>query len=82
MRVVGFIRISTDGQAQEGIRLKHSRRGLRPTVWLMTDWQPLAEADKSVSAKDVHRPELQADLQLIIARAAEVSVVYKASQIG
>ncbi|MDD1721305.1 MAG: recombinase family protein [Euryarchaeota archaeon] len=76
MRVVGYICVSTEDQAQEGISLEALQERIEACC-VAHDLQLLAaEADKGISAKNLNMPGLQAALQQIAAHEIEALVVY------
>jgi DNA invertase Pin-like site-specific DNA recombinase len=76
-RVVGYVRVSTDQQAGEGVSLDAQRNKLRAyAVALDLDLVALFE-DAGLSAKSLHRPGLTAGLQLLDAGGADGLVVTK-----
>lgn len=77
MRVIGYARVSTDEQAQEGVSLE-AQRGRIEAYCVAKDWDLVGvEADPGMSAKDMKRPGLQAVLEAVRSRRVAAIVVYK-----
>jgi len=76
-RVVGYVRVSTDGQAEEGVSLEAQRAKLAAYA-LAADLELVAiHEDAGVSAKTLARPGLQAALEDLKAGRADGLLVAK-----
>ncbi|HZZ86071.1 MAG TPA: recombinase family protein [Anaeromyxobacteraceae bacterium] len=76
-RVIGYVRVSTDAQAEEGVSLEAQREKLRAYA-LATDLDLVAiREDAGVSAKTLARPALQAALDDLKAGRADGLLVAK-----
>ena len=77
MRVVGYIRVSTEDQAREGVSLAAQQAKLEAYA-VVKDWT-LVELirDEGASAKSLKRPGLERLLALVDARQVDVVIVYK-----
>lgn len=78
MKAIGYVRVSTDEQAKEGISLDHQRAKIRAYVKLHD--MSLADIieDQGFSAKDLKgRPGAQAVIDLAKSGAVQAVVVYK-----
>jgi len=76
-RVVGYVRVSTEGQAEEGVSLAAQREKLRAYA-VAADLELVAiREDAGVSAKTLARPGLQAALEDLKAGRAEALLVAK-----
>jgi DNA invertase Pin-like site-specific DNA recombinase len=77
MQVVGYGRVSTEDQAQEGVSLSAQEAKIE-AYCLIKDW-PLAEViqDAGESAKSLRRPGLQRLLSLVQDRQMEAVIVSK-----
>jgi site-specific DNA recombinase len=77
MQVYGYVRVSTEDQAQEGVSLDAHEAKIE-AYCLVKDW-PLVEIvrDEGFSAKTLQRPGLTRLLTLVDARQVEVIIVYK-----
>lgn len=77
MRAIGYIRVSTDEQAQSGLSLEHQRAKIEAFA-LATDIELVAiESDNGKSAKNLNRPALQRALAAIRGGQAEALIVLK-----
>jgi site-specific DNA recombinase len=77
MKVVGYIRVSTDEQAREGVSLAAQEAKLCAYAELYELELIGIEVDAGVSAKTLKRPGLQHALARLKAREAEVLLVVK-----
>lgn len=76
-RVVGYIRVSSEGQATEGVSLDAQRAKLAAYCLAMDLELVAIEADEGVSAKTLRRPALQRALSTLEAGAADGLLVTK-----
>ena len=76
-RVVGYIRVSSEGQATEGVSLDAQRVKLAAYCTAMDLELVGIEADEGVSAKSLRRPGLQRALGLLDAGAADGLLITK-----
>jgi site-specific DNA recombinase len=76
-RAIGYVRVSTTEQAEEGLSLANQREKVeafcKAKEWKLVD----ILADEGASAKDLNRPTLQELLRSVAGGEAEVIVVYK-----
>lgn len=81
MRVVGYVRVSTDQQAQEGVSLDAQRSRLK--AYCASQDLSLVDivTDDGYSAKSLERPGLRAALARLTAGKAEAIVVAKLDRI-
>src|SRR4051794_22694194 len=81
MRVVGYVRVSTDQQAQEGVSLDAQRSRLK--AYCVSQDLQLVDiiTDDGFSAKSLERPGLRAALGMLTAGKAEGIVVAKLDRI-
>jgi len=77
MKVVGYIRVSTDEQASHGVSLAMQERRVMGYC-IAKDWQ-LVEVvrDEGRSAKDLNRPGVQCLLEMVDQRVIEAIIIYK-----
>ena len=77
MRVVGYVRVSTEDQARDGVSMKAQQAKLE-AYCLVKDWTLLEVIpDHGASAKSLKRPGLARLLALVTARQVEAVIVYK-----
>lgn len=76
-RAVGYVRVSTTGQAEDGVSLDAQRQSLRAYCEATGLALVAIESDDGVSAKDLNRPGLQRALARLRARAADALLVAK-----
>jgi DNA invertase Pin-like site-specific DNA recombinase len=76
-RVVGYIRVSTEGQATDGVSLDAQRAKLEAYAIAMDLDLVAIETDAGVSAKTLRRPGLQAALDQLTDGAADGLLVAK-----
>lgn len=77
MRVVGYLRVSTEGQARDGVSLDAQREKVRGYAALHEVDLIEVVADAGASAKSIDRPGLGRVLAMLDARQAQGLVVYK-----
>lgn len=65
MRLIGYVRVSTEEQAEGGHSLDAQARTLRAAVKASGDELVAVCRDEGQSGKSVHRPELQRALQML-----------------
>ncbi len=77
MQIVGYIRVSTEDQAREGVSLAAQQVKIHAYA-VVKDWT-LVELirDEGVIAKSLARPGLQRLLHLVDAHQVEAVIVYK-----
>ncbi len=76
-KAVGYVRVSTDEQAKEGVSLKDQEARIR-AYCEARDWDLCCMyRDEGVSAKDLHRPGIQALLHDLKGNGVDVVVVMK-----
>jgi DNA invertase Pin-like site-specific DNA recombinase len=82
MRVVGYVRVSTDDQAREGVSLGAQQAKLE-AYCVVKDWT-LVEVirDEGVSAKSLKRPGLQRLLAMVRARHVDVVAIAKLDRLS
>lgn len=76
-RVVGYVRVSTERQADEGVSLDAQRARLRAHCAAHDLELVVVEADEGVSAKTLERPGLQRALTMLREHQADVLLVPK-----
>jgi len=77
MRVAGYLRVSTEDQAESGLSLQNQELKVVGLAGVH-DWEVVAVVeDSGVSAKSVNRPGLQRVLSLVRSRKIDAVVVYK-----
>ncbi len=77
MKVIGYVRVSTEDQAKEGVSLEAQQAKIE-AYCLTKDWELVSiEADRGLSAKDCNRAGLQAALQAVEKKEVDALVVYK-----
>jgi site-specific DNA recombinase len=77
MKIAGYVRVSTEDQAREGVSLEAQAEKLR-AYCLVKDWQIVAlEKDEGVSAKTLDRPGMQKIMAMVEAGEVGAVVVYK-----
>jgi site-specific DNA recombinase len=82
MRVAGYVRVSTDDQAREGVSLGAQQAKLE-AYCVVKDWT-LVEVirDEGVSAKSLKRPGLQRLLAMVRARHVDVVAIAKLDRLS
>jgi site-specific DNA recombinase len=82
MQVVGYIRVSTEDQAREGVSLAAQRAKIQAYA-VVKDWTVLEVIqDDGVSAKTLNRPGLARLLTLVRSRQIDVVVVAKLDRLS
>jgi site-specific DNA recombinase len=77
MKVIGYVRVSTEDQAKEGVSLEAQQARIK-AYCTAKGWELVGiEADRGLSAKDCNRPGLQAALEAVKHKQVEALVVYK-----
>ena len=76
-RVVGYVRVSTEGQAEDGVSLSAQRAKLEAYAVAMDLELVTVEVDAGVSAKTLDRPGLCAALELLEAGEVQGLLVAK-----
>ncbi len=76
-RVVGYVRVSTDQQADEGVSLDAQRAKLRAHCVAMDLELVAVEADEGASAKTLERPGLQRALAMLTNGQADALLIPK-----
>ncbi len=77
MKAVGYIRVSTEDQAKEGVSLDNQRAKIRAYADLKDlDLVEIVE-DAGISAKNLNRPGAQKVLQMARKKKVEAVIVYK-----
>src|SRR5262245_9972971 len=76
-RVVGYVRVSSEQQADSGVSLEAQRAKLEAYALAMELELVAIEVDAGVSAKTLRRPGFEAALQLLGSGAAEGLLVCK-----
>lgn len=76
-RVVGYVRVSTERQADEGVSLDAQRAKLRAHCAALDLELVAVEADEGVSAKTLERPALQRALAMLREHHADALLVPK-----
>lgn len=81
MKAVGYLRVSTTGQAEDGVSMDMQRAKLE--AWASLNDAEMIEfcADAGLSAKSMNRPSLQRALELAKANKARL-VVYSLSRLS
>nr|HPM25300.1 recombinase family protein [Phycisphaerae bacterium] len=76
-RAIGYIRVSTAGQASEGISLEAQETRIRAYCTLQGYRLLDVIVDAGESGKSLNRPGVQQLLQQVQAKACEVVVIHK-----
>jgi site-specific DNA recombinase len=77
MQVVGYVRVSTEDQARDGVSMRAQQAKLE-AYCLVKDWTLLKVIrDEGASAKHLKRPGLEALLSLVTSRQVEAVIIYK-----
>jgi len=81
VRALGYIRVSTDEQVGSGLGLDAQRRTLRAEA-KRRGWRLELVVEEGRSARDLNRPALQAALERLERRQADVLVVAKLDRLS
>jgi site-specific DNA recombinase len=82
MRVVGYIRVSTEDQARDGVSLSAQQAKLE-AYCVVKDWTLVEMVrDEGLSAKSLKRPGLQHLLAMVQARQVDVVVIAKLDRLS
>ena len=77
MQVVGYVRVSTEDQARDGVSMSAQQAKLE-AYCLVKDWTLFTVIrDEGYSAKHLKRPGLEELLALVTSRQVEAIIVYK-----
>ena len=76
MQVVGYIRVSTEDQAREGVRLAAQRAKIDAYA-LVKDWSVVEVIQDDMTAKHLRRRGVQRLLELVARRQVGAVIVYK-----
>jgi site-specific DNA recombinase len=77
MQVIGYVRVSTEDQARDGVSMSAQQAKLEAYT-LVKDWTLVQVIrDEGYSAKHLKRPGLEALLALVTSRQVEAVMVYK-----
>src|SRR5258708_1458813 len=77
MRTIGYVRVSTDGQAEQGVALEAQEAKIRAMATVQGSELLDVMVDGGESAKSLNRPGLQRLLALINAGKVEAVIVAK-----
>jgi len=77
MRAIGYIRVSTEDQAREGISLDHQRAKIEAYCELKDMELVSIIEDAGISAKNLNRPGAQKIIRLAKRKRVDAVVVYK-----
>jgi DNA invertase Pin-like site-specific DNA recombinase len=81
-RAIGYVRVSTDEQAERGISLEAQEAKLRAYALAMDIDLVAVEIDAGISAKSLNRPALQRALQALKRGAADALLVVKLDRLS
>lgn len=81
MRAIGYIRVSTDEQAKEGISLEAQKKKIELYCELKNFDLMEIIADEGISAKDLKRPGVKKLLEKADKKEVEAIIVYKLDRI-
>lgn len=77
MKAIGYVRVSTEEQAKEGVSLDNQRRKIE----LYSDINDMnlisIISDEGISAKDLNRPGIQNLLKMVSNREVDAVIIYK-----
>lgn len=80
-KAVGYIRVSTTAQSQQGISLSNQEQKIRAQADV-SDYELAAIIrDEGVSAKDLNRPGVQRLLAMVKAKEIEAVIIYSLSRL-
>lgn len=81
MKVIGYVRVSTEEQAKEGVSLDSQRKKIELYAE-MNDMELVGiVADEGISAKSLHRPGVQRVLETARKKEVDGIVIYKLDRI-
>jgi len=76
-RAIGYVRVSTEDQAKEGVSLDNQRRKIELYAE-MNDLDLIAiESDEGISAKNLNRPGVKRVLDMIHKKKVDCIIIYK-----
>lgn len=81
MKVIGYLRVSTDEQARSGLGLEAQRAAITAQA-TAHGWDVEWAVDDGASARSLDRPRLQAALETLAARRADALVVAKLDRLS
>lgn len=81
MKVIGYLRVSTDEQAASGLGLNAQRARIQSEA-AHRGWDVVWLVDQGYSAKNLHRPALTEALALLASHEAEALVVAKLDRLS
>lgn len=82
MRVIAYVRVSTDEQAQSGLGLADQEKRIREMA-ASRGWKVVrVERDEGASGKDLERPGLRRALEAIAAKRADGLIVLKLDRLS
>jgi site-specific DNA recombinase len=76
MPIVGYVRVSTEDQAREGVSLATQQAKIEAYV-VVKDWMLLEVIQDDVTAKPLKRPDVQRLLSLVEVGQVDVVIIYK-----
>lgn len=77
MKAAGYIRVSTEDQAKEGVSLENQKAKIRAYAELKDLELTEIIEDAGISAKNLRRPGMQRVLQLARSREIKAVIVFK-----
>lgn len=77
MKAIGYIRVSTEDQAKEGVSLENQRNKIQAYAELKNLELVDVVEDAGISAKDLNRPGVQKVLRLAQSKAIDAVIVFK-----
>jgi len=77
MKAIGYIRVSTEDQAREGVSLENQRRKIQAYAELKNLNLVNVIEDAGISAKDLNRPGVQEVLRMAQSKEIDAVVVFK-----
>lgn len=77
MKVIGYVRVSTEEQVREGVSLEAQEEKIK-AYCIVKDWELVdVLRDEGISGKTLDRPGIQEALRLIERKEVEALIVYK-----
>ena len=77
MKVIGYVRVSTEEQVREGVSLEAQEEKIK-AYCIVKDWElESIYRDEGISGKTLDRPGIQEALRLIERKEVEALIVYK-----